>query len=327
MAENISVNFIPAEEKTRVLPLRKTSSDWHILTIHYSVVPDYDFVEASKGLSYETIRQEFEIDWSSTSGLRVYPEFGREHHVATEPLEYNPNKPLYCGWDFGGTPAFVPTQINAFGQWLLFPSVSPPDESTLGAYEFAQIVHDYLVREYALPSGKELKQLKIVHYGDPAGAAPPARVGDSPKEVRSVFDIIYKGIEIGIGEDEYGNKKVIKKPGFGWRILPGKVGIPERLESVRSRLTTSLEGGIPALVVDPRAEVIKEGFLGGYHRKQYTNGEYDRYPEKNFYSHTFDAFGYIATRLFERINRDDEEDEDNGPRYEFVSHAASRYDR
>ena len=324
MAENIQVNF-SSKKTERILPFRKTDSNWGILTIHYSSIPNYDFKAASQGLSYEGIQQELEISWEASSGKRVYPEFSREHHIAVEPLEYNVNKPLYIGLDFGGCPACVFTQLNSFGQWLIFPSISPPEESSLGVWEFGEIIKFHLIQEYAIPNNKEVAQLKLVFFGDPAGQGPPARVGDSPKELRSCFDILYKGLEIQTGIDEFGNKRVVKKPGFGWRVLPGKVGISDRLESVKARLTTTLKDGLPALVVDPRAEVVKEGFLGGYHYKQSQDGRYDYKPYKDFYSHTFDALGYVGTRLFSQSTKDEDDDEDFVRPTEFCSMAASRY--
>lgn len=313
------------EEQKKILPLRRTEDGWAVLTIHHSAVPGYNVAAASKGLSDDAIARELELSWDASEGKRVYPDFKRELHVSVEDLVFDPNRPLYCGWDWSNyTPAFVPTQLSALNQWLIFPGLSPSEDSVLGVYEFGQIVKDYLTRMFAIPHGKELKDLKLVHFGDPAGAAPPARVGDSPKEIRSCFDIIRKGQEIAVGKDEWGNTKVIKRPGLGWRILPGEVGLAKRLEAVRARLTLLVNGN-PALVVDHRAEVIITGFLGGYCFKQREGGRYDFLPDKNQFSHCQDAIQYIATRLFTQSSRDEEDDEDGRPRQEFVSHAASRY--
>ena len=315
------------EAKERILPFRVTKSGWGIVTVHYSAIPGYDFEAACMGMTQEGIQQELEIDWHSSKGKRVYPEFGREHHVALEPLPFDPSRPLYCGWDWGMyAPAFVPTQMNALGQWLIFPSISPSESTALGVYEFGEIVADHLTREYALPNDMELKELKLVHFGDPQGAAPPPRTGDSPKEMRSCFDIIRKGLEINVGVDSDGIARTLMKPGFGWRIMPGKVGITERLEAVRARLTMTLQGGLPALVVDPNAYVIKEGFLGGYCYKQRHDGHYEHQPDKSIHSHALDALGYIATRLFSQIQRDtDDYDDDDEQQHGFRSHASGRH--
>ena len=319
--------LLEAKAKGKILPLRQTVDSWWVCTIHHSAVPNYDYEGACKGLSDDGIQQELEISWSQVSGKRVYPQFNRNLHIALEPLEYNPRQPIYAGWDFGSVPAFVPTQINAFGQWLIFPPIAPGEEASLGVHEFGQIVADCLIRDYCIPHNIDLKHLRIVHFGDPAGAARPPRVGDSPKETRSCFEILDKGIEIIAGVDEDGSRRIIRKPGWGWKIRPGKVGITERLEAVRARLMMLLRDGLPALVVDPRAESIKEGFLGAYSFAQRRDGSYEYHPDKNWWSHQFDAMAYIATRLFSQTQQDEEDEDSPVNKQEFVSHAANRYDR
>ena len=206
---------------------------------------------------------------------------------------------------------------------MIFPPVAPGEEASLGVHEFGEIIANHLTQEYALPNNLDLRELRLVFFGDPAGAARPPRVGDSPKETRSCFDILNKGIEIVLGSDEDGNKKVIRKPGWGCIIIPGKVGITDRLEAVRARLMMLLSGQ-PALIVDCRAESLKEAFLGGYHYKQRNDGHYDYWPNKDWYSHQCDAVGYVATKLFSQTQNEDE-DEEYIPKQEFSSHASNRY--
>lgn len=306
------------------LPVRETPDGWTVVSIHWSMVPGYDYAAACRGLTEEGIRQELEIDWSATKGKRVYPEYTARVHLALDPLPFDPNEILYCGWDFGGTPAFVPTQLNAFGQWLIFPPIAPLPDHTIGIYEFGQLVADHLTRVYAAPTGRRMNQLKLVHFGDPAGAARPPRTGDRPQETQSCFEILKSGIILDLGADEAGRPKRERQPGWGWRIVPGAVNVTERLESVRARLKMLLSGGLPALIVDPGATVIKDGFSGGYHYPQRADGSYARDPLKNWYSHSLDALAYVATRLFYRPADEEEEDEEEGARYEFRSHAAPR---
>ncbi len=316
-----------ADPDGRVLaPPRVTADGWRVLTIHWSHIPGYDYEAACEGLSPEGIRRELEIDWNATEGLRVYPEFGRQKHVALEPLVPDPNQPFHCGWDWGGCPAFVITQLNAMGQWLIFPSCSPPEGLGIGTYDFGQMVADHLLRVYAAPYGKELSDLKLAHFGDPSGNRRPPRTGDRPAETQSCFDILYRGLTLDLGVNEWGEPIQERKPGWGWRIQPGPVNITDRLEAVKGRLTYSLRDGLPALVVCPNADVVISGFLGGYHRPQRADGSYSRDPAKNYFSHTFDALAYICARLFVRPRVEPEEDEDAPQRVEFRSHAASRYE-
>lgn len=309
----------------RLLKGWETADGWWVTTIHWSDVPGYDYPAACAGLSPEAVQQELEIDWSANPGKRVYKEFGVNHHVSVGPLRYDPHQPLYCGWDFGSVPAFVPTQMNAFGQWLIFPSVSPGENTSTGVYEFGQLVADYLQREFALPNGKtSYRELRLVHYGDPAGAARPPRTGDRPQETQSCFEILDKGLKLYQGADEDGSPRMTRRPGFGFQIRPGAVNVTDRLESVRGRLTQTLRDGLPALVVDKRAVPVIEGFGGGYCYPLRSDGTYGPDPDKNWYSHTMDALAYIATRLFHRPKDEEEESYkkfDSG----FRSHASSRY--
>lgn len=312
------------KDREPILPLRVTDDGWSVLTIHHSKLPDYDFEAACKGMSEEAIQRELEIDWSATIGKRVYPDFRRDRHVAARKLPFDPRKPLYCGWDFGGTPAFVPTQVASTGQWYLYPGLVPPDEQTWGIYEFAQQVADYLTRNFAIPHGLTLEQLNLIHIGDPAGNGPPPRAKDSPKEERSCFQILNRGMQVVTGHDDKGRAILTERPGWGWRVMPGAVNITDRLESVRSRLTLMVHGGEPALLVDPEATTLIEGFLGGYHYHQRADGRYEFDPYKNWYSHPMDALGYVATRLFARGQKRSEEDEDAPPRHQFQSVSARR---
>jgi len=317
-------SLAPDPETGRLLPCWETPDGWHILRIHYSAVPDYSFEQAAKGLSPDGVQRELEINWNTTVGKRVYPTFGDKHHVAKAPLPFNPRQPLYCGWDFG-TPAFVPTQINALGQWQIFPTLSPLEDVTIGIYEFGEMVADFLLREFAIPAEKTLEELRLVHIGDPAGAGKIPTPGESRKETTTAFDILDHGLELVMGYDERGKPLYKKQKGWGWKIKPGAVNITDRLESVRSRLGTNLGNGIPAMLVDPRATTVIEGFLGGYHHKQRADGAYEWDPHKNYYSHTMDALGYVATRLFARHKPDKDEDAPRRPRHVVVSQASGRY--
>jgi hypothetical protein len=302
------VHELPPDPRYRVKRW-ETADGWTIATVHWSLVPGYDYEAACEGLSPQAIRQEVEIDWQASGGLRVYPEYG-PFHLAAEPLEFDPERPLYCGWDFGahagGTPAWVPSQINTFGQWLIFPPIAPLPEEPIGTYEFGQLVADHLQREYATPAGKSWKQLKLLHFGDPNGNQRPARTGQRPEELATHFEILKTGIRVPLGQNERGEMRYQVKPGFGFSIKGGPVEITPRLEAVRARLNMLLPGNLPALVVDPRATVIKDGFGGGYHRKRRSDGSYEGKPDKNWYSHAFDALAYIAACLFRTFEEEEE---------------------
>jgi hypothetical protein len=318
------------QSRVNTLKLRRTAQSWYILTIPFNVVPGYDVEAARREMDDDSFRREICLDWTASGNRAVFSQWRESLHVAREPLDFNPEREIHLGWDpaYTGTPAFAITQINPMGQWQIFPPVCPPPDVSVGPYEFGCMVADHLQREYATPYGLDLDDLKMVHIGDPWGRARVPRPGQSKKEAASFYDILKRGIDIVTGQDEDGNPIYEHKPGWGWKVIPGAVNITERLEAVRSRLTTILPGGYPGLVVDPRASLIIRSFGGLYAYKDYGDGNYSREPNKGYESNIMDAIGYIATRLFAKHKpiKERDEDDDDIPRHEFRSMASGRYD-
>jgi hypothetical protein len=318
------------EKRQRVLPLRKTAQSWWVLTVPHTAVPGYPVEELRKILDDDAFETEVLINWERARGKVVFPQWNRALHVSVDDLEINPNETIYCGFDpaYTGTPAFVPTQINAMGQWQIFPAVCPPPNQTVGPYEFGERVASYLQREFAMPHGLELDDLKLVFIGDPWGNARVPRPGQAKREAASFYEILKKGIDVVVGQDQDGNPVYEHRPGWGWKVIPGAVNITARLEAVRSRLSTLLPGGYPAMVVDHRAESFIAAMGGAYHYKDYGDGTYGRDPEKNWHANIVDAAAYIATRLYakHKPTKERDEDDDDTPRHEFRSMASGRYD-
>jgi hypothetical protein len=311
-------------EQERVLPLRITPDGWAILRVHYDSIPDYDYNAATEGLTEEQVRQELEIDWLASSHKRVYPQFG-EIHIAKKRLRPNPRGVFYTGWDFGNTPAFVITQLNPYGQWMVLDELVGPPDRAVGIYEFAQDVADLLFRRFAQPFGLTLDDLDLRHFGDPYGNQMPAKgggtAGSDKVELRSAFRILRDGLQVVTGWD--GEEPICEeRPGWGWRIQPGAIPIKERLEAIRARLSM-LRDGAPMLIVDPECQALIEGFMGAYHYPVRPDGQYGLDPEKNWWSHVQDALQYPATRIFAAPPRQ-EEDEDAPAPHEFRSHGAGR---
>jgi hypothetical protein len=308
----------------QILPLTLTTDGWYVLRIHYSAVPHYNIDEARRGFTTEQDRRrELEIDWSASSGVQVYPQFDRDRHVAAKPIPFDPRQPLYCGWDFGGCPAFVVTQLNSHGQWLILSAVAPAEGQSISTYEFGQMVADHLQHEYVLPAGLEgLEDLRLLHFGDPAGGQRAIHGATTrASQARSHFEIIRDGVDVHLGRDERGEEVVDSLPGWGWYIAPGAVDLPTRMNAVVARLKLSLNNGAPAIVVDPRCEVIVDGFNGGYHYPVRADGRVEYDPAKTYHSHAMNALEYVGTRLFRQAPKETDED---APRHEVRSRAAGR---
>ena len=302
------------QEVTSVLPSWVSSMDWRVVRLHYSCVNNYDLESARTGLTEDGVRAELEIDWSASTNKRVYPEFANLH-IAPSPIRFDPTLPLLCGWDVGNQKAFIATQLTMDGIWNIWNPVTVEDDETVGDYEFAEQVYAFLVNEFALPAGVDIKRLTLMHWGDPMGNSVlpthPSRFANPVVETRAFYHMLRSGTRMMLGEDQSGRKIIEDRPGFGWSVQPGKVSIRERVEPIRQRLVR-LVNGRPALQVCPTATTVIEGFMGGYHYGQRADGRYDLDPKKNFHSHYMDALGYIASRMDHVMGVWVQEDEDEG---------------
>jgi hypothetical protein len=310
--------------------VRKTKIGFYVANLEHSLKPDYDFEAACVGLEPEDIETELLINWKASSGVRIYPEFRREIHVATRELPYYENLPLAIGWDWGLEPACAICQVNPMGQLQIFPSFYPEAREFDGIYSFGERVADHLLRTYAAPYGKGLDELETFHVGDPAGRAQAqhSASGRQSREVRSCFEVLYHGLDISLGDGDDG-RETERLPGWKWIVHAGEVSNLKRQDAVRARLKTLLGGGLPAFIIDPREEFIQTCFLGGYCRKVYSDGTIDPKPLKNHASHIVNAIEYLCTRLFARpAGREEGElEEDRQSRVEPFRSQSSSYHR
>lgn len=309
------------------IELRHTKDDWYIVGVGWQLVPGYRYDEACRGMGKQEIAAELDRNWSVTRGRTVYPEWSRELHVARERIEFDARQTWYLGWDLPGCPACIISQLNEYGQWLLAPPVLQPESESIGIYEFVERVAERLQRAYALPAGMDLEELKIVHVGDPAGNFPVARTGRKRQEVRSAFDVLRRGSRLYMGEDEDGQEIYEERPGWGWHVISGELTNLKRQEAMRARLTTTLAGGLSALVVCPSALQLIDAFSNYVHKKvEGMENTYSREPLKNWASHALNAAEYLCTRLHARPPRKEPDDDDERPS-SFVSGAAPRWSR
>lgn len=194
-------------------------------------------------------------------GKPVYPEYNDQIHCRE--FEVDPRWPVYRGWDFGLSPASVFTCLTPSGQWRIFDEVVA---QRMGARNLAREVQQRITTDW-----KWMRE-RGEDIGDPAGATP------SESEERSCFDVLASE---------------------GFMITPGEQTIERRLDAVRTRLTTMIDGE-PALVLHPRCRVLRKGFQGGYqYRRLKVSGErFTDTPDKNEFSHPHDGLQYVGTRLF-----------------------------
>lgn len=190
-------------------------------------------------------------------GKPVYPEFSAEMHVAKEEVNVAANLPVFCGVDFGLTPAAVFGQ-KVHGRWLIQSEIVAFD---MGVVRFAEVIRNELASKYANAS-------EVMIYGDPAG-------------------------DFRAQTDETTPFQILR--GAGLRAIPAHSNsVDLRLESVRAPLTR-LADGKSGILIDPRCTHLIKGFMNHYrYRRLEVSGErYADKPDKNQYSHVHDALQYL----------------------------------
>ena len=193
-------------------------------------------------------------------GKPVYPEFRHSLHVAQEPLKPNPHLPIYCGVDFGLTPAMIWTQVDPRGRWLILREDTSTD---MGIDRFGE--HCLRVRNMIYPD------FEFKYYADPAGTQ------RAQTDEKTCFEILsQKGMD----------------------CEPGAIDFTSRREAVAGRLGVLIDGQ-PGAIIDPSCQRLIKGFMGGYNYPEITGtGRFGERPEKNEYSHPHDALQYVASVLF-----------------------------
>jgi hypothetical protein len=227
----------------------------------------YDYyLSQIEGKTDEYIKVMFQGQYGSCySGRHVYPEYNDSLHY-DESLKANPELPLILGMDFGLTPAVVIAQYNSLGQLFII------DEITTDYMGLTNFLTDIVIPHFATYYSNFQIETTI---GDPAGSQGSQQL----TEKTTCFT-------------------VLADHGFTARQAKTNKFWP-RKEAVSRRLGILVAKGLPALVIGPKAQKIRSGFLGGYHFKEinstsFGETQYKEEANKNQYSHPHDALQYIC---------------------------------
>ena len=195
------------------------------------------------------------------TGKLVYPDFSDTMHVAKEELKPHRGLPLIVGFDFGLTPSCVFVQLTLRGQLRVLDELTSVD---MGIERFARdIVTPFIKRKY---SGMQIQSV-----GDPAG------VSRSQSDETTCFQILaQQGLPT---EPAPTNNPLTRIAGVTWFL-------------------TKLVDGEPGFLLSPNCQILRKGFLGGYHyRKVNIKGVSDRFaetPDKNEFAHLADSLQYAC---------------------------------
>jgi hypothetical protein len=193
---------------------------------------------------------------SIQDGKPVYNMFVGDTHIAKEEIPVADSMPLYCGLDFGLTPAAVFGQ-KVRGRWFILQEIVAFD---MGIVRFAELLRAEIATRYA--------NSEVSIFGDPSG-------------------------DFRAQTDESTPFQVLRGAGLVARPAPSN-DVALRLEAVSSPLNRMVEGHA-GFLIDPRCKELIKGFEGGYaYRRIQVSGErYDDRPEKNRFSHIHDALQYL----------------------------------
>lgn len=211
-------------------------------------------------------QRENNLDFTSFAGKPVYGSVYQPQIHEDSQIFYNPDLPLWVGWDFGyHRPAVHFSQFHPDGGWWLLGEILGEDQT------LPRFVEDnyfpYLHLNFPKKDGQETQL--IIHAADPAGN----QVTD--KSEHTSFTIL----------GTYG-------------IFPRakKTEINEGLTLISSSLGRQVMGK-PGLKVNPvDCPITTDAFRGGYRYPEATAAVPEpRLPEKDgFYEHVMDTTRYVA---------------------------------
>lgn len=251
---------------------RNPQNAFFVVRLHYSADENKgpEWIEqARKGItSTREWDREYEISFESYAGKPVYAGFSRELH-ASEPLKWNPHKPMLRGWDFGfHHPAVVFAQISVEDRLLVFEAIMGND---ILLHDFAEEVIHHGQEHYPAATWED--------YCDPAGKQ------KSDKAKQTSIEILQSlGVSPGYAEDR-------------------RAQIDYGLQLIRYHLKPRESDEIPGILVDPGALLLIEAFQGGYHYPEAKEGkpESEKPEEDGYYEHPMDALRHIAIQVLKPV--------------------------
>ena len=244
-----------------------------VIDIHYTAHPDRR-APAYKEMLMQTLPlhqylREYERNWSTFSGMPVYPNFRKDIHVSPKTLVPHQGLPLLFGWDFGLTPACVLCQKQGNSLKILREWVAQNE----GIQTFAPKVMSDVHQLYP-----EWNHTNHQHFIDPAGFQ------KAQTDARSCAQVMQEYAPIS-------------------NLTPGPINLTDRKGSVEHFLLGIDKDGAWLQVDHERAPTILGGFDGGYRyaTSQSMIESTKPAPIKDKYSHPHDALQYVAWGAKEQL--------------------------
>lgn len=262
----------------------RTKDEYLVIRLHYTCDPeraDKDWVDQTVkgyhgGLTGSMWQREMEIDFGSYSGLPIYPLFNKDHSISQ--VKYNPNIPLWRGWDFGyRNPAVVFLQLWPDNTLVYLHEVFPTlDKEALPGISTENMVRLVMAETDRLfPNASEPDlSAGVYDFCDPAG---------NQKKETSDFSSI----------------EVLQK--FGLDPEYAVVGRKNRIDYARVYVEGTHEDGKPKFLINSSCPLGIEAFSAAYRFPEEDKGQADREMpdlsrkvQSQPYIHIMDAFEYVA---------------------------------
>lgn len=238
-------------------------------TLHWSMHPERDekwYEQQKMNMTKDQVARELDISYELSVSGQIYYMFDFSKQVGK--YEYDPELPLYCGWDFGiGNPTAI-----LWIQERPVPGQPIPEIRIIDELEeneksppfYAEIIRSkpYMTRD----ERGNLKPKEIIHYGDPAG---------KQRQVNMKSWISWLG-ELGIHIRTRSGVTVSECISAGQRIMP-YVRVSEKCVRFLECISNYKHP------TDQQGRVISDGY------------------EENWATHIMKAFEYYAVNRFPMV--------------------------
>lgn len=259
----------PAEVKipmTGIEIWKNPKNGFLVVDLHYTANPEKQGAEwreaIMNGMPQRKFLMEYEKNWETFDGKRVYEDFVKGVHSTPTKLRATPGLPLILGVDFGLTPAIVVCQLDGQQFRVL------EEHCALGSIDkLAKAVWSHLSLNYR---NWTLEDDMILTCIDPAGNQ------RAQTDEKTCMQMLYKA-----------NFK---------KIIPGPIDWESRRSAVEHFLTGYTKQGPNLLLSELHCPILVGGFVGGYKYAEATHEvePAKARPVKNNFSHPHDALQYAA---------------------------------
>lgn len=255
----------------------------YVLSVHYSADPDKDpttekgrkwIDQKKKEYTDEGWEREMEINFSVSGGNRMFKNFKRAIYCTS--LKYDPNRLLYCGWDFGyHHPAIIFAQINDYDQLCLLGELMGTD---IALPEFKMEVKAYAERHFPkvkIADSDYIKHIPTKAYCDPHG-----------------------NDKLGINKNAKTYVDILKAPPYKVIVRFRRFGKDIKIEFVRDLLIIRNDGNPGVLIDDDMCPILVKGMEGGYCSKK---NDMDMPADDEIYEHLQDCLQELVVNIHRKL--------------------------